>query len=68
MPRTALSPHEDGNVDLIEATGAVYRELGRFDEPARSKSSTWSHPVVAAGKLFLGDQDRLLCYDLKGSK
>jgi outer membrane protein assembly factor BamB len=59
---------EDGTVLLVEATGAGYRELGRFQQPKRSKSSAWSHPVVAAGKLFLGDQDRLFCYDLKRPK
>jgi outer membrane protein assembly factor BamB len=56
---------EDGTVLLIEATGAGYRELGRFQQPKRSNSLAWSHPVVAAGKLFLCDQDRIFCYDLK---
>jgi outer membrane protein assembly factor BamB len=56
---------EQGTVLLVEATGAGYRELGRFEQPRRSVSSAWSHPVVAAGKLFLTDQDLLLCYELK---
>lgn len=59
---------EQGAVALVEATGAGYRELGRFDQPKRSSSSAWSHPVVAAGKLFLRDEDLLLCYDLKKAK
>jgi outer membrane protein assembly factor BamB len=56
---------EKGIVALIEATGEAYRELGRFEQPHRSPSSAWSHPVVAAGKLFVCDQDLLFCYDLK---
>ncbi|MEX2285709.1 MAG: PQQ-binding-like beta-propeller repeat protein, partial [Planctomycetaceae bacterium] len=57
---------EQGPVALVEATGEKYHELGRFDQPERSDSSAWSHPVVAAGKLFLRDQEVLLCYELKG--
>lgn len=56
---------EQGPIALVEATGDGYRELGRFDQPHRSSSSTWSHPVVAAGRMFLRDQDKLLCYDLR---
>lgn len=56
---------EQGTVALVEATGAGYHELGRFDQPERSKSPAYSYPVVAEGKLFLRDQDVLLCYDLR---
>jgi len=56
---------ESGTVALVEATGTGYQERGRFQQPERSKSSAWAHPVVAAGRLFLRDQDVLLCYDVK---
>jgi outer membrane protein assembly factor BamB len=56
---------ETGTMILVEAAGSGYHELGRFEQPNRSKSSAWAHPVVAAGRLFLRDQDLLLCYDLK---
>ena len=56
---------ENGMVALVEATGTGYHELGRFEPRERSGVATWSHPVVASGKLFLRDQDRLLCYDLR---
>ena len=55
-----------GTVALIEATPGGYREKGRFNPPDRSRQNSWAHPVVANGKLFLRDQDVLLCYDLKG--
>ena len=54
-----------GTVALIEATPEGYKELGRFDQPDRSKKSSWPHPVIARGKLYLRDQDLLLCYDIK---
>jgi len=56
---------EGGPVALVEATPAAYRELGRFQQPERSGSSAWTYPVVAGGKLFLRDQDKLLIYDVK---
>jgi outer membrane protein assembly factor BamB len=59
---------EGGTMALVEASGQAYKELGRFDEPHRSSSSAWPHPVVASGRLFLRDQDRLLCYDVRAKK
>ena len=47
------------------ATPAGYKEKGRFGQPNRSRESSWPHPVVANGKLYLRDQDVLLCYDVK---
>jgi outer membrane protein assembly factor BamB len=54
-----------GTVALVEATPAGYREKGRFDQPDRTKVQSWAHPVVAGGRLYLRDQDLLLCYSVK---
>jgi outer membrane protein assembly factor BamB len=54
-----------GTVALIEAAPAGYKEKGRFDQPQRSGKESWPHPVVANGKLYLRDQDLLLCYDVR---
>ncbi|MBI3875302.1 MAG: PQQ-like beta-propeller repeat protein [Verrucomicrobia bacterium] len=54
-----------GAIALIEATPSGYFERGRFDQPGRSKQNSWAHPVIAGGKLFIRDQDVLLCYDVK---
>jgi outer membrane protein assembly factor BamB len=54
-----------GTVALIEATPNGYQEKGRFNQPDRSSESSWPHPVIASGKLYLRDQDVLLCYDVK---
>jgi hypothetical protein len=59
------SEKDKGWVALVEATPSGYKEKGRFPQPERSKSQSWAHPVVSGGKLFLRDQDILLCYDLK---
>lgn len=55
---------EKGDVALVEATPAGYREKGRFAQPDRSGKQAWAHPVIAGGKLYLHDADRLLCYRL----
>jgi outer membrane protein assembly factor BamB len=56
--------YESAVMALIEATPAGYRLKGRFDIPGGAKPS-WQHPVVSGGRLYLRDQDRLLCYDVK---
>ena len=54
-----------GQVALVEATPTGYKETGRFEQPDRSTKNSWAHPVVANGRLYLRDQDALLCYDIK---
>jgi outer membrane protein assembly factor BamB len=54
-----------GTLALIEASAEGYREHGRFDQPSRSSQKSWPHPVIAGAKLYLRDQDLLLCYDVK---
>jgi outer membrane protein assembly factor BamB len=56
---------ETGAVLLIEPTPKAYVEHGRFEHPDRSDAPDWSHPVIANGKLYLRDQDVLLCYDVR---
>ena len=56
---------EKGVVALLEATPSGYVEKGRFTPSDRSGKKSWPHPVVAGGKLYLRDQDVLLCYDVQ---
>ncbi|GEM_PF-1730652 len=48
-------------VMVVDRVG--YVEKGRVDQPDRSGESSGAHPVVAGGRLYLRDQDILLCYD-----
>jgi outer membrane protein assembly factor BamB len=57
---------ENGPVALVAASPAGYRELARFNQPDRSGRNSWAHPVVTGGRLYLRDQDILLCYDVSG--
>ena len=54
-----------GTVALVEASPDGYKEISRFDQPDRSEKNSWPHPVVIGGRLYLRDQDVLLCYDVK---
>jgi len=56
---------EDGTMLLIEPSPKQYIERGRFTQPDRTRQPAWAHPVIANGKLYLRDQDILLCYDIK---
>ncbi len=58
---------ENGVVGLIEATSTGYREKGRFRIPQESLP-TWTHPVVAGGRLYLRDQDTIYAYDVREKK
>jgi outer membrane protein assembly factor BamB len=59
-----------GETALVEATPQGYREKGRFtppDVPAHERGrKAWAYPVVANGKLYLRDWDRVWCYDVRG--
>jgi hypothetical protein len=57
--------NEGGPVYLVEANPERYVELGKFKQPERSRARAWPHPIVANGRLYLRDQDLLLCYDVK---
>ena len=56
---------EDGTLLLIEPSRKEYLERGRFEQPNRSQPPAWAHPVIANGKLYIRDQDALLCYNVK---
>jgi len=56
---------ESGTMLLIEPNPKQYVERGRFEQPDRSEQPAWPHPVIANGRLYLRDQDILLCYDVK---
>jgi outer membrane protein assembly factor BamB len=59
---------EDGDVALVEASPAAYRERGRFTPPGapeRGQAKAWPHPVVANGRLYIRDLGTLWSYDVK---
>jgi outer membrane protein assembly factor BamB len=55
---------ENGVMGLVEATPTGYVERGRFRIPQDSLP-TWTHPVVAGGRLYLRDQDTIYAFDVR---
>jgi outer membrane protein assembly factor BamB len=59
---------ENGDVALVEASPAGYREKGRFTPPGapdRGQAKAWPHPVVANGRLYVHDLGTMWSYDVK---
>lgn len=55
----------DGNMVLAKADQGAYTEVGAFKLPGKVDKPGWAHPVLLDGKLYLREQDRLLCFDVK---
>jgi outer membrane protein assembly factor BamB len=56
--------YQNGTVALVEATPREFRLKSQF-KPVHQQGNSWAHPVVADGKLYLREQDVLMCYDLR---
>lgn len=56
----------DGSVILVETTPKQYVEKASFRIPAPEEVSGVTSPVIAGGRLYLRDNSRLLCYDIRG--
>jgi outer membrane protein assembly factor BamB len=54
-----------GTVILLAASPRGYTEMGRIKQPERRREGAWTHPTIANGRLYLRDQDLLLCYQVK---
>jgi hypothetical protein len=55
---------ENNIVGLVEASPTGYREKGRFPIPDQGWSS-WAHPVVSGGRLYIRNQEMLASYDVR---
>ena len=55
--------YQSGELALVEATPQAYRLKGTF-KPDYQEKESWSHPVISGGRLYLREQDKLMCYEL----
>lgn len=56
----------NGVMALAKASPDAYSELGSFKIPHTGAGwPSWAHPVVANGRLYLRENDNILCYDVK---
>ena len=55
--------YQSGEIALVEASPKDYKLKGSFKPEVQIRES-WAHPVVSNGKLYLREQNTLMCYDL----
>ncbi len=55
--------YENGAMKLFQASPEGFKETGTFKIPG-VRNPSWSHPVIFGGKLYLREQDSLLCYNV----
>ncbi len=58
--------YQNGVMALAEVNPAEYKEVGSFKIPGSGERPSWSHPVILEGKLYIREQDKILCYDIRG--
>jgi outer membrane protein assembly factor BamB/precorrin-6B methylase 2 len=56
---------QTGEVHLVEATPEKYTARGKLQIPGAMARPGSTAPVIAGGRLYLRDDDRLFCYDVK---
>ena len=58
--------YQNGVMALVGATPDGYEEKSKFEIPdVDGRRPSWPHPVIIGGKLYIREQDALLCYDVK---
>ncbi|VTS02364.1 Pyrrolo-quinoline quinone OS=Pedosphaera parvula (strain Ellin514) GN=Cflav_PD4382 PE=4 SV=1: PQQ_2 [Gemmata massiliana] len=61
---TLLMLDDNGFLSLFEANPKEFKELAR----SNVCGTTWAHPALVDGKLYLRDEKELFCFDLNGKK
>ncbi len=56
--------YENGVMALLDCSPKGYKLLSTFNIPDVTRPS-WPHPVIAGGRLYLREQDKMYCYNLK---
>ena len=54
---------ESGDLVMVEATPAEFKELGKFK--ALSGDKTWNYPSLARGFAWVRNHNEMACYDLR---
>jgi outer membrane protein assembly factor BamB len=55
----------DGTLALAKADPGGYEEVAAFKIPGSDARPSWAHSVILDGRLYLREQDTILCYDLR---
>ena len=54
---------ESGTLAMAEATPTAYVKISSFQF---SRGKCWTVPVLANGRLYVRDEEKIVCFDLRG--
>jgi outer membrane protein assembly factor BamB len=57
--------YQNHTLVLVEASPDGLKVVSSFKLPDWSRVESWAHPVIANGKLYIHDQDKLHCFNVK---
>lgn len=60
--------YQDGVMALLEVSATERKVRSKFTLPHQSKKPSWPHPVIADGRLYIRDQDVLMCFDVRATR
>jgi outer membrane protein assembly factor BamB len=58
----------DGTMVLAKADPEKFVETGSFAVPHGGERPSWAHPVILDGKLYLRENNAILCYDIRAKE
>ena len=56
---------QDGTMVLAKTDPESYVEVGSFKVPHSGERPSWAHPVILDGKLYLREDNAILCFDIR---
>jgi outer membrane protein assembly factor BamB len=54
---------QDGKISIVKANPKKFEIVKTF-EPAVQERESWAYPAIADGKLYLREQNKVMCYQL----
>jgi outer membrane protein assembly factor BamB len=60
--------YQNGTMVLIEPSPEGLKTVSSFKLPEPSGKESWAHPVIANGKLYIRDQEKLHCFNVRADK
>ena len=55
----------NGTMVLAKAEPGEFTEVSAFTVPGSGERPSWAHPVILDGKLYLRENNMVLCYDIR---
>lgn len=57
--------YSNGVMTLVKADPSSFQEVADFKIPGSGDRPSWAHPVIVGGRLYLREDDKILCYSIE---